>query len=38
MSQIQQKGLNSGGKSQVYFGENEAHLRFFSQAVEQFMA
>lgn len=38
MSQVQQKGLSAGGKSEIYFGENEAHLRFFSRAVEEFMA
>jgi phenylpropionate dioxygenase-like ring-hydroxylating dioxygenase large terminal subunit len=38
MSQVQQKGLNAGGKSKVYFGENEAHLRFFAKAVQDFMA
>lgn len=37
MSQVQQRGLNGGAASHVYFGENEAHLRFFSKAVASFM-
>jgi phenylpropionate dioxygenase-like ring-hydroxylating dioxygenase large terminal subunit len=37
MSQMQQKGLNSGARSRVFFGDNEAHLRFFSRAVASFM-
>jgi phenylpropionate dioxygenase-like ring-hydroxylating dioxygenase large terminal subunit len=37
MSQMQQKGLNSGARSHVFFGDNEAHLRFFSRAVASFM-
>lgn len=38
MSQVQQRSLNGAGKREVYFGENEAHLRFFSRAVADFMA
>ncbi|MDB5686991.1 MAG: hypothetical protein JWR77_1580 [Rhizorhabdus sp.] len=38
MSMVQQKGLNGGAKDRVFFGENEAHLRFFTRATEQFMA
>lgn len=38
MSQLQQRGMSTGGKDKVYFGENEAHLRFFAGAVERFMA
>ena len=38
MSQMQQKGLGSGARSRVFFGDNEAHLRFFAQAVATYMA
>jgi phenylpropionate dioxygenase-like ring-hydroxylating dioxygenase large terminal subunit len=38
MSQSQQRGLNAGGKHEVFYGENEPHLRFFEQAVHDFMA
>jgi len=38
MSQIQQRGLATRVKEKVYFGENEAHLRFFTKAVESFMS
>ena len=38
MSQMQQRGLRADGGKKVYFGENEAHLRFFARAVEEFMA
>lgn len=37
MSQVQQRGLNSGAHADVVFGENEAHLRFFAGAVRDFM-
>lgn len=36
MSQVQQRGLNSNAKAVVYFGENEAHLRFFAEVAERF--
>ena len=38
MSQVQQAGLRAGPGKAVYFGENEAHLRFFATAVADFMA
>lgn len=38
MSQVQQRGLNSGALKNVVFGENEAHLRFFSKAVASFIS
>jgi hypothetical protein len=34
MSMRQQSGLASGGKSRVFFGENEAQLRFFAATVD----
>jgi len=37
MSQVQQRGLYGHGLQAVNFGENEAHLRFFSRAVADFM-
>ena len=38
MSQMQQSGLKGVKDRNLYFGENEAHLRFFSKAVADFMA
>jgi phenylpropionate dioxygenase-like ring-hydroxylating dioxygenase large terminal subunit len=38
MSQVQQRGLLAVPGGKVYFGENEAQLRFFAQAVAGFMA
>lgn len=36
MSMVQQRGLARGGRTKVYFGENEAHLRFFAGMVKQY--
>jgi hypothetical protein len=34
MSMCQQRGLASSGKSRVFFGQNEAQLRFFAATVD----